>query len=125
MVLTAVLVSGLLDAQTVDSTSTNVELSVVESAWLEWCQATACASNDTALWNIRDFVKGETPAARYRDNTAAHARVGCSISHGLVVESDSTLTDRILRCQTSNSFGTHARKGPALLPIIRGSTRPS
>ena len=61
MVLTAVLVSGLLDAQTVDSTSTNVELSVVESAWLEWCQATACASNDTALWNIRDFVKGETP----------------------------------------------------------------
>ena len=61
MVLSAVLVSGLLDAQTVDSTSTNVELSVVESAWLEWCQATACASNDTALWNIRDFVKGETP----------------------------------------------------------------
>ena len=61
MVLTAVLVSGLLDAQTVDSTSTNVELSVVESSWLEWCQATACASNDTALWNIRDFVKGETP----------------------------------------------------------------
>jgi membrane-bound lytic murein transglycosylase D len=61
MVLTAVLVSGLLDAQTVDSTSTSVELSVVESAWLEWCQATACASNDTALWNIRDFVKGETP----------------------------------------------------------------
>ena len=61
MVLTAVLVSGLLGAQTVDSTSTNVELSVVESAWLEWCQATACASNDTALWNIRDFVKGETP----------------------------------------------------------------
>ena len=61
MVLTAVLVSGLLGAQTADSTSTNVELSVVESAWLEWCQATACASNDTALWNIRDFVKGETP----------------------------------------------------------------
>jgi len=61
MVLSAVLVSGLLDAQTVDSTGTNVELSVVESAWLEWCQATACASNDTALWNIRDFVKGETP----------------------------------------------------------------
>jgi membrane-bound lytic murein transglycosylase D len=61
MVLTAVLVSGLLGAQTVDSTSTNVELSVVESAWLEWCQASACASNDTALWNIRDFVKGETP----------------------------------------------------------------
>ena len=61
MVLSAVLVSGLLDAQTVDSTSTNVELSVVESSWLEWCQATACASNDTALWNIRDFVKGETP----------------------------------------------------------------
>ena len=61
MVLTAVLVSGLLGAQTADSTSTNVELSVVESSWLEWCQATACASNDTALWNIRDFVKGETP----------------------------------------------------------------
>ena len=61
MVLTAVLVSGLLDAQTADSTSTNVELSVLESSWLEWCQATACASNDTALWNIRDFVKGETP----------------------------------------------------------------
>lgn len=61
MVLTAVLVSGLLGAQTVDSTSTNVELSVFESSWLEWCQATACASNDTALWNIRDFVKGETP----------------------------------------------------------------
>ena len=61
MVLTAVLVSGLLGAQTADSTSTNVELSVLESSWLEWCQATACASNDTALWNIRDFVKGETP----------------------------------------------------------------
>ena len=61
MVLTAVLVSGLLDAQTADSMSTNVQLSVLESAWLEWCQATACASNDTALWNIRDFVKGETP----------------------------------------------------------------
>ena len=61
MVLTAVLVSGLLGAQTADSTSTNVELSVAESSWLEWCQATACASNDTALWNIRDFVKGETP----------------------------------------------------------------
>jgi membrane-bound lytic murein transglycosylase D len=61
MVLAAVLVSGLLGAQTADSTSTNVELSVLESSWLEWCQATACASNDTALWNIRDFVKGETP----------------------------------------------------------------
>ena len=61
MVLAAVLVSGLLGAQTADSTSTNVELSVLESSWLEWCQATACASNDTALWNMRDFVKGETP----------------------------------------------------------------
>jgi len=61
MVLTAVLVSGLLDAQTTDSTSTSVQLSVLETSWLEWCQATACTSNDTALWNIRDFVKGETP----------------------------------------------------------------
>ena len=61
MVLTAVLVSGLLDAQTADSTSTSVQLSVLETSWLEWCQATACTSNDTALWNIRDFVKGETP----------------------------------------------------------------
>lgn len=61
MVLTAVLVSGFLGAQTVDSTNTHVELSVAETSWLEWCQATACASNDTALWNIRDFVKGETP----------------------------------------------------------------
>jgi len=61
MVLTAVLVSGLLDAQTADSTSTSVQLSVLETSGLEWCQATACTSNDTALWNIRDFVKGETP----------------------------------------------------------------
>ncbi|MDC1360589.1 hypothetical protein N8204_01780, partial [Flavobacteriales bacterium] len=61
MVLTAVLVSGFLGAQTADSTNTDVELSVAETSWLEWCQATACASNDTALWNIRDFVKGETP----------------------------------------------------------------
>ena len=61
MVLTAVLVSGLLEAQTADSTSTSVQLSVLETSWLEWCQATACTSNDTALWNIRDFVKGETP----------------------------------------------------------------
>ena len=61
MVLTAVLISGFLGAQTADSTNTHVELSVAETSWLEWCQATACASNDTALWNIRDFVKGETP----------------------------------------------------------------
>ena len=61
MVLTAVLVSGLLGAQSADSTSTSVELSVSETSWLQWCQATSCASNDTALWNIRDFVKGETP----------------------------------------------------------------
>ena len=118
MVLTAVLVSGLLGAQTADSTSTNVELSVVESSWLEWCQATACASNDTALVEHSRFCKGRNTAARYRDNTDAHARVGCSISHGLVVESDSTLTDRILRCQTSNSFRTHARKGPLYFPLF-------
>lgn len=62
MVLTAVLVSGFLGAQTADSTSMNIELSVSETSWLEWCQATACASNDTALWNIRDFAEGETPA---------------------------------------------------------------
>ena len=56
------LISGSLWAQTADSIDRHVQLSVLESSWLEWCQATACASNDTALWNIRDFNKGETPA---------------------------------------------------------------
>tara|TARA_B110000285_G_scaffold232478_1_gene303614 strand:- start:1982 stop:3208 length:1227 start_codon:yes stop_codon:yes gene_type:complete len=55
------LTAGTLWAQAPDSVAQKVELSVAESSWLEWCQATACASNDTALWNIRDFVEGETP----------------------------------------------------------------
>jgi membrane-bound lytic murein transglycosylase D len=59
-------ISGLLsspaNAQVPDSIVRNVGLSNLESSWLEWCEATACASNDTALWNIRDFDEGEIPA---------------------------------------------------------------
>ena len=56
------LLSGPVVAQVPDSIVKNVPLSDLESSWLEWCQATACASNDTALWNIRDFDAGEIPS---------------------------------------------------------------
>ncbi len=59
--LVAALMSTPLLAQPSDSIVKNVELSVLENSWLEWCQATACTTNDTALWNIRGFEEGETP----------------------------------------------------------------
>lgn len=59
--LVAALMTTPLLAQPSDSIVKNVELSALENSWLEWCQATACTTNDTALWNIRGFEEGETP----------------------------------------------------------------
>jgi len=59
--LVAALMTTPLLAQPSDSIVKNVELSALENSWLEWCQATACTTNDTALWNIRSFEEGETP----------------------------------------------------------------
>ena len=52
-------VANAQDAQ--DSWRLDTALTDWETNWINWCEANACMSADTALWNIREFNLNEYP----------------------------------------------------------------